>query len=192
MRTNRDDRVLDDEPDLPSMAMTSTDASSSGRPARRRSLFRRGEDALAHTVYGLILTLATLGELVHHEVTAGVAVAWLLGAGAVLLAAHLFSDVLAHVAATQQDPNWREVLTIGREDVAVTAGAVAAALIMAVAALADLDARAALIWCVGLGLVAVAALSYYATSQHRMVVRVVMAGLAALLGAVIVVLENTF
>ena len=29
--------------------------------SRRRSLFRRGEDALAHTVYGLILTIATIG-----------------------------------------------------------------------------------------------------------------------------------
>jgi hypothetical protein len=40
-----------------------------------------------------------------------VTLAWLLGAGAVFLAAHLFSDVLAHAAATQQDPNWWEVLT---------------------------------------------------------------------------------
>lgn len=179
-------------PDLQSSTMSSTATSSGGRSARRRSLFRRGEDALAHTVYGLILTLATLGELIHHEVAAEVAVAWLLGAGAVLLAAHLFSDVLAHVAATQQDPNWREVLTIGREDLAVSAGAVVAALIMAVTALADWDARTALIWCVGLGLVAVAALSYNATSHHRMAVRLVMAGLAALCGAVIVTLENTF
>lgn len=100
--------------------------------------------------------------------------------------------MLAHVAATQHDPKWREVLTIGREDLAVTTGAVVAALVMAVAALADLDAEAALTWCVGLGLVAVATLSFYATANHRPAVRVVMAGFAALLGAVIVVLENTF
>ena len=53
---------------------------------RRRSIFRRGEDALAHTVYGLILTLATIGELIHHEASAEASIAWLIGAGAVLLA----------------------------------------------------------------------------------------------------------
>jgi hypothetical protein len=171
--------------------MSAVDSSGMGA-TRRRSVFKRGEAALAHTVYGLILTLATLGELIHHEATAGVSVAWLLGAGATLLAAHLFSDVLAHVAATQQDPDWRQVLTIGREDVAVTAGAVGAALIMAVAALADLNAQTALRWCLGLGLVAVAAVSFHAMANHRTGLRVVMAGLAALLGAVIVLLENTF
>lgn len=159
---------------------------------RRPSVFLRGEVALAHTVYGLILTLATLGELIHHEVSAGISIAWLLGAGAVLLAAHLFSDVLAHIATVRDDPNWTEVLTIGREDVSVTAGAVVAALVMAIAALADLDAEAALTACVVAGLVAVAALSYYATSHHRTAVRVAMAAGAALLGTVIVVAENTF
>ena len=72
------------------------------------SVFKRGEVALAHTVYGLILTLATVGELINEEVTAGVAVAWLLGAGAVLLGAHLFSDMLAHVATTRDEPDWFE------------------------------------------------------------------------------------
>jgi hypothetical protein len=172
--------------------VSSEDEVSAGRTARSRSLFRRGEDALAHTVYGLILTLATLGELIHHEVSAAVSVAWLLGAGAVLLAAHLFSDVLAHVAATQHDPNWGEFLTIGRADVSVAAGAVASAAVMAIAALADLDAQNALVACVVLGLVAVAALSYHAASHHRIAVRVGMAGLAMLLGAAIVLLENTF
>lgn len=163
-----------------------------GRRGRRRSLFGRGEDALAHAVYGLILTLATLGELIHHEVASGVAVAWLLGAGVVLLAAHLFSDVLAHVAASREDVDWRAILTVGREDLAVTVGAVASALLMTVAALADLDTRDSLVACVVLGLVAVAALSFSASSAHRLVVRLLLAGLAAALGAVIVVLENTF
>ncbi len=163
-----------------------------GRRGRRRSLFGRGEDALAHAVYGLILTLATLGELIHHEVASGVAVAWLLGAGAVLLAAHLFSDVLAHVAASGQDVDWPAILTVGREDLAVTVGSVASALLMTVAALADLDTRDSLVACVVVGLVAVAALSFSASSAHRLVVRLLLAGLAAALGAVIVVLENTF
>ncbi len=163
-----------------------------GRRGRPRSLFGRGEDALAHAVYGLILTLATLGELIHHEVASGVAVAWLLGAGAVLLAAHLFSDVLAHVAASGQDVDWPAILTVGREDLAVTVGSVASALLMTVAALADLDTRDSLVACVVVGLVAVAALSFSASSAHRLVVRLLLAGLAAALGAVIVVLENTF
>lgn len=160
--------------------------------SRRRSLFPRGEDALAHTVYGLILTLATVGELIHHEESAGASVAWLLGAGAVLLAAHLFSDVLAHLASTRDDPNWSETLRIGREDVSVAVGFVGAALVMAVAALADLDSQNALYACVASGLVAVAALSFYATSNHRVLTRVLMGGAAAALGAVIVLGENTF
>ena len=66
-----------------------------------RSVFDRSEIAIAHAVYGLILTLATLGELLHVDTSSRLSVAWLLGAGAVLLAAHLFSDLLAHVAATR-------------------------------------------------------------------------------------------
>lgn len=168
------------------------DPGAGGRRARRRSLFQRGEDVLAHAVYGLILTMATVGELIHHEVSSGVAVAWLLGAGAVLLGAHLFSDVLAHASASGEDPHWRDVLAIGGEDLAVTYGAVGAAVVMSIAALANLDAEAALISCVALGLIAVAALSYHALSNHRFVVRAVVAGVAVLVGAVIVVLENTF
>jgi hypothetical protein len=161
-------------------------------PRRRRSIFRRGENTLAHAVYGLILTLATVGELIHHEESAGASVAWLIGAGAVLLAAHLFSDVLAHVASTRDDPDWSETLRIGREDVSVTVGFIGAALIMAVAALADLDAEGALYSCVAAGLVAVATLSFYATANHRPATRVLMSAAAAVLGAVIIVGENTF
>lgn len=160
--------------------------------SRRRSLFPHGEDALAHTVYGLILTIATVGELIHHEESAGASVAWLLGGGAVLLAAHLFSDVLAHLASTRDDPNWSETLRIGREDLSVTVGFVGAALIMMIAALADLDTQGALYTCVAVGLVAVATLSFYATAHHSLVTRVLTGAAAAVLGAVIVLGENTF
>lgn len=160
--------------------------------SRRRSVFRRGETALAHTVYGLILTLATVGELIHHEESAGASVAWLLGAGAVLLAAHLFSDVLAHLASTLDALDWSETLRVGRQDVSVTIGFVGAALVMAIAALAGLDAQAALYTCFVVGLVAVAALSFYATSNRRPVTRVLMSFAAVALGAVIVFGENAF
>lgn len=156
------------------------------------STFKRGEVALAHTVYGLILTLATVGELIHEEVTAGVAVAFLLGAGAVLLGAHLFSDVLAHVATARDEPDWPEILSIGREDVSVVSGAVAAALIMTVAALADLDSEGALVACVLVGLVALAALCFYGLPQHRLSVRVVISAVGVAFAALIVLLENTF
>lgn len=107
-------------------------------------------------------------------------------------AAHLFSDVLAHLAATLDDPDWSETLRIGRDDVSVTIGFVAAALVMAIAALADLDSQGALYACVVVGLVAVVALSFYATSNHRLLTRVLMSATAAALGAVIVLGENTF
>ena len=154
------------------------------------SVFKRGEVTLAHTVYGLILTLATVGELLHEEVTAGDSVAWLLAAGAVLLGAHLFSDALAHVATTRDELDWSEILSIGREDVSVVSGALGAALIMAVAALADLDSEAALVTCVVVGLVALAALCFYGLTQHRLVVRLSMSAVGVAFGAVIVLLEN--
>ena len=116
----------------------------------------------------------------------------LIGAGAVLLAAHLFSDVLAHVASIRDDPEWSETLRIGREDVSVTIGFIGAALIMAVAALADLSARGALFVCVAAGLVAVAAMSFYATANHRPAARVLLSVAAVRIGAAIVVGENTF
>ena len=157
----------------------------------RQSLFMRSEVTLAHAVYGLILTVATLGELIHHEVSAPAAVLWLLGAGAVLLAAHLFSDILAHTVAAQDDPDWSEIISVGREDLSVVAGSVGAALVMAIAAVADLDSQRSLVVCAVLGLVSVAALTYYATLHHRLPVRLAMSAIATVLCIVIVGLENT-
>ena len=57
------------------LAVPTTDGDAQAATgSRRRSVFRRGETALARTVYGLILTLATVGELVHHEESAGASV----------------------------------------------------------------------------------------------------------------------
>lgn len=155
------------------------------------SVVRRAQTFWSHGVYGLLLTLATVGELIRHGSDARESVAWIVGAGGVLLVAHLFSDVLAETAATQRDPSRAELLRVGREDIAVASGFLGAALIMAVAAIGDLDARTALVVCVVVGLLAVAALSFYATAHHRQLVRVTMALLSVVLGVVIVVLENT-
>ena len=160
------------------------------RHAPNSSVFRRGELPLAHTVYGLILALATVGELLHHEVSAPASVAWLLGASAVLLAAHLFSDLLARLASTQDDPKWSEVVSIGHEDVSVVYGGLGAAVIMAVAAVADLHSENALYVVVGAGLVALAALCFYGLSHHRLLPRLSMTVSAVAFGAVIVFLEN--
>jgi len=159
--------------------------------AQPTSIFHRGELPLAHTVYGLILALATVGELIHHEVSATTSVAWLLGASAVLLGAHLFSDVLARVAATRDDPNWSRIVSIGHEDVSVVYGGVAAAGIMAVAAIADLDSENALLVSVAAGLLALGALCFYGLSHHRPLPRLLMTVSAVAFGAAIVMLENT-
>jgi hypothetical protein len=168
---------------------TEKDPDESHEPGR--SLFLRAESGLAHAVYGLILTMATLGELLEHEVSASASVAWLLGSGLVLLAAHLFSDLLARVAVSRDDPDWNEIVHLGYEDAAVTLGAVGAAAVMAFAAIAELDAERALAACAIGGLVALAALSAYATAHHRRSTQVMMSAGAAVLGAVIVLLENT-
>ena len=162
-----------------------------GSRVRQDSVFQRGESRLAHAVYGLILTIATLGELVEHDVSAGHAAAWLLGSGAVLLAAHLFSDVLAHVAASRDAPVWNEILRVGHHDLAVTYGAIVAALAMTVAAVGDLDTESALAVCVVAGLIALGVLTAYATAHHRRSIQVAMTVTAVVLGAVIVLLENT-
>ena len=178
---------------IPPVTTTEENAQQpTGQSHRRRSIFRRGEDSLAQAVYGLILTLATVGELLHHEVSAAASVGWLVGAGLVLLAALLFSDVLAHLASNRVDPKWSETLRIGRADLAVTIGFIGAAFVMAVTALTDLDAEGGLLFCFGAGLVAVAALSFYATANHRLATRVLMGAAAASLGALIVLGENTF
>lgn len=158
---------------------------------QKDSVFRRAESVLAHAVYGLILTIAMLGELLEHEVSAGHAVAWLLGSGAVLLATHMFSDVLAHVAASRDVPDWNEILRVGHHDVAVTYGAIAAVLVMVVAAVTDLDTEHALTVCVFAGLIALGVLTAYATAHHRRSIQISMTVTAVVLGAVIVLLENT-
>lgn len=157
-----------------------------------RSGTRRGEHALAHSVYGLILMLATAGELIAHEESARTSVAWLLGAGAVLFAAHLFSDVLAHLASTREDPSWSSTLRISRSDVSVTFGFIAAAAVVATAGLTGLDTRTALWACVAVGLIAVAMLSFNAAAHHRMLTRVALGSVAVGLCVVIVVGENVF
>jgi hypothetical protein len=162
-----------------------------GSPIRHGSVFKRAESALAHAVYGLILTIATLGELLEQHVSAGHAAAWLLGSGAVLLAAHLFSDVLAHVAASRDAPVWNEILRVGRHDAAVTFGAIAAALAMAVASIADLDTERALTVCLITGFIALGILTAYATAHHQRSTQIAMSVTAVGLGAVIVLLENT-
>ncbi len=175
----------------PTSAGDPTKTAGQGRQVHTESVFRRGELPLAHTVYGLILTIATVGELIHHEVSATASVAWLLGASAVLLAAHLFSDVLARLAATQDDPKWSELISIGHEDVSVMYGGLGAAVIMAVAALADLDSENALHVTAGVGLVALAALCFHGLSHHRPLPRLAMTVTAVAFGAVIVLLENS-
>jgi hypothetical protein len=155
------------------------------------SVFGRAETVLAHGVYGLILTLATLGELLNHHSSASESAGLLLGAGAVLLAAHVFSDVLAKTTATRSDLSWSRVFGVGREEIAVTYGFVGAALIMAVAEVADLDVESALGFSIAVGLLSVAGLSFYATAHHGPLVRVFAGATAAVLGAVIVTLENT-
>jgi hypothetical protein len=82
-------------------------------------------------------------------VSASASVAWLVGASAVLLAAHLFSDLLARLASTQDDPKWSEVTSIGHEDVSVAYGGLGAAVIMGVAAVARLNGERALHFVVG-------------------------------------------
>ena len=63
---------------------------------------------------------------------------------------------------------------------------------MAIAAVADLDSEGSLVTCVVLGLVSVAALTYYATLHHRRPIRFAMSATATGLSMAIVVLENTF
>ncbi len=156
----------------------------------RHSLFPRSESSLAHGVYGLIITIALLGELLHEDVENGEAALWLLGGGAVLLAAHVFSDAIGHVAASQEEPSWTEIFRIGREEIAVVSGAVGGAAVMIVAAAADLDNHRALVGCVVLGLATLAYLSQGAASHRGPLRRLIVAALAVGLGTVIVLLEN--
>jgi hypothetical protein len=50
-----------------------------------RFVARFDEPQLTHVVYGVLLTLATLGELLDHDAEIGLSLRWLLGGGAVAL-----------------------------------------------------------------------------------------------------------
>lgn len=160
------------------------------RRSRHLPVFRRDETPLAHAVYGLILTMATLGELINHEIGAGEAVLWLLGGGALLLTAHVFSAALAHLAVTHDEPRWAEIVRIGREELAVVIGSVGSALVMIVAALVGLRSGRALAVCVIVGLATLAWLSIRASVNHGWSTRLLMGGSAVGLGGFIVLLEN--
>lgn len=147
---------------------------------------------MAHVVYGLILTIAALGELVDQRIEAYDASVWLLAAAAVLLAAHVFSSGLGHLGAVGGDPAWTDLLRVGRHELSVTAGSVTAALVMAFAGLTGIDAERALVACSAGGLVALFAISLRATTGHRWVVRLTMGVVATVIGGVIVTLENTY
>jgi hypothetical protein len=63
---------------------------------------------------------------------------------------------------------------------------------MFAAAVADVRAENALVTYVVVGVVAVTALSWYATSDHRWPVRAIRSATAAGVGVVVVTMENTF
>jgi hypothetical protein len=138
----------------------------------------------------MILTIALLGELLHEEAENAESALWLLGGGAVVLTAHVFSDAIGHVAATEEDLDRREIVRIGREEIAVVAGAVGAAVVMAAASVAGADNTHALTACIALGLATLAYLSQRAASHHGPLRRIAAAMIAVGLGGVIVVLEN--
>ena len=73
----------------------------------------------------------------------------------------MFSEVLSRVAATRDDSNWSEIVSIGHVNVSFVYGGLGGAGIMAVAAIADLDSEDALLVSVGAGLLALAALCSY-------------------------------
>jgi hypothetical protein len=145
---------------------------------------------MTHAVYGLILALAALGELLVHEIPAGESAVILLAGGAVLLAAHLFSERLGHLAATQEDLHWRDAVRIGRSTISVATGWVGAAALMGFAAITGIDSNRMLVVCIVLGLVAIAHMSFVASAKHRLMTRVVMSAIAVVLGVVIVLLES--
>ncbi len=58
----------------------------------------RGKTTLSHTIYGLILMVAELGELYDHRVEAPEAALWLLAGGGALLLVHVYSGTLGTAA----------------------------------------------------------------------------------------------
>lgn len=156
----------------------------------RRSVFGRAETSLSHAVYGLILSLATVGQLLAHESEPVESIAWLLGAGAVLLVARLFSELLARIASSREELHRADLVEIGAEDVAVVAGFLGAVAVVAAAAGIGIDHQSALIAIAALGLAALAGLTFYATVQRPMAIRAVVALGATVLGGALVTLEQ--
>jgi hypothetical protein len=154
------------------------------------TLFRRSEHALSHIVYGLILALAALGELINHEASAGEAALALFGTGIVLLAAHSFADVLARLVATSGDVGFLGVVRIGRHDLAVALGGFVMGAVMLLADLADADADRAMVVCLVGALGWLALNTFYALRDHRLALRLPMTVAAVLLAGIIVTLEN--
>ncbi len=165
-----------------------SEISTSPGPAGARH-FRRSEHALSHMVYGLILAVATLGELIRHEVDALEAAAGLYLVGIVLLAAHLFSDVFARLLAEER-MHLRGVLQIGYNDLAVAAGGVIMGTTMLIAHLVDADASGAMTACLIGALGWLGIQTFFALHRHRVAIRVLMSVVAVLLASVIVALEN--
>ena len=144
---------------------------------------------MSHIVYGLILAVATLGELIRHEVDALEAAGGLYLVGVVLLAAHLFSDVLARLLA-QEEMHLRGVLQIGYADLAVALGGVIMGTTMLIAHLVDADASNAMTACLVGALGWLGIQTFFALHRHRPVIRLLMSVVAVLLAGVTVALEN--
>ena len=164
-------------------AVTATGESATGP-------FRRSEHSMSHIVYGLILAVATLGELIDHEVDALDGAAALYATGLVLLAAHLFSDVMARMIAREEDVRLASVLSIGKEDASVALGGLAMGTAMLVAHLAEADPSTAMSACFLGAMGWLAVQTFVALRQDRIALRFTMAVLAVALAAVIVALEN--
>ena len=145
---------------------------------------------MSHTVYGLILSLATLGELLNHRSPADEAAFWLFGTGAVLFAAHAFSDTLARLVAADGEVGARGVMSIGRNDLAVSLGGFAMGATMLVAYAAGIESLLAMRLCLVAALAWLALTTWNALSHHRSAIRLGMTLGALCLAVVIVGLEN--
>jgi hypothetical protein len=152
--------------------------------------FRRSEHAMSHIVYGLILAVSTLGELIDHEVDARDGAAALYATGLVLLAAHLFSDVVARMIAGNDDVRLGSVIRIGTEDLSVALGGFAMGSAMLVADLVEADPSTAMTACFLGAMGWLAVQTFIALRRHSYALRLTMATLAVVLATVIVALEN--
>ena len=168
-------------------------ADTTPAPSRSSRLHQpvRGRTTLSHAIYGLILMVAELGELLEYRVEPSEAALWLLAGGLALLLVHVYSGTLGTAAMSQSPVSVRTVTEQFVEEGPVAVGFAAAAIVLLSTGAVGFDLAVSYGISIAAALIALGGLGALAVVHRPTLPRRLGAGaMTAAIGGLVVALES--